>query len=787
MKISIIGGGPAGLYFGLLAKKEWPNHEITIYERNKHDDTFGFGVVFSDETLDIFRDYDEPSYEAIRRNFAYWDDVEIHFKGKTFRIAGNGFAGCSRKSLLLLLQERCRELGVKIHFEYEFEPAHLTDAPFNDSDLIVAADGINSKIRSAFETDFGTTIDERRNIFCWLGSTREFDAFKYFFRETEYGPIVAHCYQYEPHGSTWVIELPEKVWRGLGFEEMNAEKGEHITTIEKIFAAELAGHRLINNRSLWRKFPMIRNRSWVHGNIVLMGDAKTTAHYSVGAGTKLAMEDAIGLLEALRAQSNIPDALALYQEIRDVEVGKTQHSADVSLQWFEAMDRHWHLDPEQFAFGVMSRSKQITYENLQMRDAAFVEQVQRWFLDGVRSQGYQVADSRPPMFTPFKLREMEVPNRVVVSPMAQYSAVDGMPTDWHFQHLTSRALGGAGLLFAEMTCPAPDARITPGCAGLWNEEQADAWKRIVDFVHNETATKICLQLGHAGRKGSTQLGWETMDHPLPAENWPLTSASPIPYLEGISQTPAELTEVDMARITKEFVRAAEYADHAGFDMLELHMAHGYLLASFISPLTNQRSDQYGGSIENRMRFPLALFAAVRQRWPAAKPISVRISATDWAEGGLADDDLIALTRMLRAAGVDLIDVSTGQTVPWQEPVYGRMYQTPFADQVRHESDIATMAVGNITTPDQVNTILLQGRADLVAIARHHLTNPYFTNEAATWYDYRGHFWPKQYWAGRDQAYRLAERDREEYVRMRAAIKPTSHEVKEDKVKEEVQS
>jgi len=777
MKISIIGGGPGGLYFALLVKKEWPHYDVTVYERNKQDDTFGFGVVFSDETLGIFRDYDESSYEAIRRNFAYWDDVEIVFMGQSFRVAGNGFAGCSRKSLLLLLQERCRALGINLTFEHEFEPAHLELPPMNDSDLIVAADGINSKLRSAFQSDFGTTLDERRNMFCWLGSTREFDAFEYFFQESAWGPIVAHCYQYEAHGSTWIIELSEETWRGLGFDTLDDGKAEHIPLIEKIFAHELAGHRLIDNRSLWRKFPMIRNEKWVRGNLVLLGDAKATAHYSVGAGTKLAMEDATGLLEAMRAKSSIPEALAQYEKLRRKEVSKTQHAADVSLQWFEAMARHWQLAPEQFAFGVMSRSRQITYENLQIRDANFVDQVEGWFLNDVRHQGYNVKDDTPPMFTPFKLREMEVPNRVVVSPMAQYSAVDGMPNDWHFQHLTSRALGGPGLLFVEMTCPSPEARITPGCTGLWNEEQAQAWKRIVNFIHTETATKICMQLGHAGRKGSTQLGWDQMDHPLPAENWGLKSASSIPYLDGISQMPDELSEMDMAQITQQFVRSAEYADLAGFDMLELHMAHGYLLASFISPLTNQRSDGYGGPIENRMRYPLALFNAVRQVWPDEKPISVRISAEDWAEGGLTQPDLLALTSLLRSAGVDLIDVSTGQTVPWQKPVYGRMYQTPYADLVRHESDIAVMAVGNITTPDQVNTILLQGRADLIAIARHHLTNPYFTNDAAAWYNYRDHFWPKQYWPGRDQAYRLAQRDREESLRMRAALKPISHHVK----------
>ncbi len=778
MKISVIGGGPGGLYFALLAKKEWPGHEITVYERNRPDDTFGFGVVFSDETLGIFQDYDEPSYEAIRRNFAYWDDVEIVFKDRSFRIAGNGFAGCSRQSLLRLLQERCRELGVELVFEYEFEPALLDQDPFAASDLVVAADGINSKIREAFPDEFGTTVDERENMFCWLGSTRESDAFEYFFRDSGHGPIVAHCYQYEPGRSTWVIELSEETWQGLGFDRLDDAQGEHIPTIENLFADVLDGHRLLDNRSLWRRFPTIRNRSWVKDNIALLGDAKTTAHYSIGSGTKLAMEDAIGLLEALRAHSTVPEALAGYQELRGDEVGKTQHAADVSLRWFEAMDLHWNQDPEQFAFGVMSRSKQITYENLQLRDRDFVAVVDRWFLDRVREQGFEVAEGTPPMFTPFRLREMVVPNRVVVSPMAQYSAVDGVPGDWHFQHLASRALGGAGLVFVEMTCPSPEARITPGCTGLWNGEQCQAWKRIVDFIHAESEAKLCLQLGHAGRKGSTQLGWETMDRPLPDGNWPLVSASPLPYLDDVSQKPEELSEDGMRRITEEFVDSAQLAERAGFDMLELHMAHGYLLASFISPLTNQRTDAYGGSIENRMRFPLALFRAVRGAWPDSKPMSVRISAEDWAEGGLSTGDLVALTGLLAEAGVDLIDVSTGQTVPWQKPVYGRMYQTPFADRVRHAHGIATMAVGNITTPDQVNTIVLQGRADLVAIARAHLTNPYFTHHAAAWYGFDGHSWPKQYWSGRDQALRLAEREREEYQRDKEALRPKSHAVED---------
>lgn len=778
MKISIIGGGPGGLYTAVLLKKEWPGYDITVYERNRADDTFGFGVVFSDETLGIFQEYDEPSYEAIRRNFAYWDDVEIRFKGETFRCAGNGFAGCSRKSLLLLLQARCRELNIPMRFQYEFEPEFLTREPFAGSDLIVAADGINSKIRDAHKEHFGTAVDLRQNYFCWLGSTRALDAFAYFFRETAHGPLVAHCYQYEPGMSTWVFEMPPSTWLGLGFDKLSDGDGEHIPILAEIFAAELDGHPLIDNRSLWRQFPTITNETWVMGNVILLGDAKATAHYSIGSGTKLAMEDAISLLESIRTTTTLQGALAIYDTDRRDEVGKTQHTANVSLQWFEAMERHWRLDPLQFAFGVMSRAKSMTYEELLVRDASFVKPVHRWFIHQVRQSGFDVVGDVLPMFAPFCLREMVIPNRVVVSPMAQYTAVDGVPNDWHFVHLGSRAIGGAGLIFVEMTCPSPDARITPGCTGLWNEEQCFQFKRIVDFVHANSTAKICMQLGHAGRKGSTQVLWQDADKPLPNpdHNWPLLSASPLPYYPGESQTPRGLTRADMERIINDFVRSTRYAEAAGFDMLEIHMAHGYLLAGFISPLTNRRTDAYGGPIENRMRFPLELFAACRAAWPDHKPMSVRISASDWHPGGLSANDLTKLAWLLKEAGVDLIDVSSGQTVPEQEPVYGRMYQTPFADQVRHEVGIPTMAVGAITTPDQINTILLQGRADLVALARPHLFNPYFTLQASAHYDYQPQHWPHQYLSGKTQAFREAEKARIEWLENRQKLKPASHQV-----------
>jgi anthraniloyl-CoA monooxygenase len=771
VKIAVVGGGPGGLYFALLARKRWPAHEITVFERNRADDTFGFGVVFSDETLGTFREQDHESYEQIRRNFAYWGDVEIRYQGQRLRCGGNGFCGCSRQRLLALLQARCRELGVRLQFQHEIDP--LTDLA--GYDLVVAADGINSRIREAHRERFGTAVDLRRNKFAWLGSTRPFDAFNYLFRETEHGVVVAHCYQYEPDRSTWVIELAEETWRALGFGDM--QEPEYIAALEQIFADELQGHRLIGNRSLWRNFPTITNRTWVLDNIALLGDAKATAHYSIGSGTKLAMEDAIALFQALAAHTDLPAALAAYDTGRREEVEKTQHAANVSLAWFEQMDRYWGMAPEQFAFGVMSRSKQITYENLKLRDAAFVERVDRWFLGEVRRAGFPVRDGTPAMFTPFRLRDMVLENRVVVSPMAQYMAADGLPNEWHYVHYGSRAVGGAGLLFTEMTCPSPEARITPGCTGLWSEEQCRAWERIVAFVHAHSKAKICMQLGHAGRKGSTQLGWEDENHPLPDDNWPLVSASPLPYFPD-SQTPAELSHTDMERITGDFVRAAGFAEAAGFDMLELHMAHGYLLASFISPLTNRRADAYGGDIAARMRFPLELLRAVRAAWPANRPLSVRLSGTDWHPDGLTTAELVAAARMLKAAGADLIDCSAGQTVPDQQPVYGRMFQTHIADAVRNEAAIATMAVGNITTADQVNTILLQGRADLVALARPHLTDPYFTMRAAAQYNHRGQHWPQPYHSGRNQIYRLAEREQAEQRDMKLRLRPPSHEVKE---------
>jgi anthraniloyl-CoA monooxygenase len=770
MRIKVLGGGPAGLYFAILMKAARPDSEITVWERNRPDDTFGFGVVFSDATLDIFERADFPSYKAITENFAYWDDIEIRFKGTTHRVGGNGFCGCSRRTLLMLLQARATALGVEIR--YESDVKSLED--IGEADLIVACDGINSLVREGNRAHFGTQIDLRPNRFAWMGSTRPLDSFTFSFRETEHGVFIAHAYQYEPGHSTWIFETSAACFEKAGLGGM--DEAQSARMMERIFAEDLDGHPLLINRSMWRRFPAVRNQRATMGNVVLLGDAKSTAHFSIGSGTKLAMEDAIALFESVKATDSVAAALAHFDETRKDGVERIQHAAEVSLVWFEHVGRFWDMDPTQFAFGLMTRSKSITYDNLRLRAPDFVAATDRMFAGQVAAKGFKVDVARPvpPMFQPLALRGLTIENRAVVSPMCMYSAEDGVPGDWHFVHYGSRAMGGAGLMFTEMTCIAPDARITPGCAGLWNDEQEAAWRRIVDFAHANGNTRIALQLGHAGRKGATKLMWEGMDRPLEDGAWPVMAASPIPYYPD-SQVPHEMARGDMDRVRGEFVAATRRGQAVGFDMLELHCAHGYLLASFLSPLTNRRADEYGGALENRMRFPLEVFAAMRAVWPKHKPMSVRLSATDWQEGGISDADTVEIARAFGALGVDLIDVSTGQTTPDAEPVYGRMFQTPFSDQIRNEAHIATMAVGNITTADQVNTVLAAGRADLVALGRPHLANPYFTNHAAAQYNVRSHRGPAQYEPGRSQLYRLAEQARTEFEDLKIKTRPKTHD------------
>ena len=773
MRVVIIGGGPAGLYTAILMKKARPDASVEVYERNRPDDTFGFGVVFSDETLGNFLSRDPESYEAITDTFAYWDDIDFRWHGgAVVRTGGHGFCGCGRVELLAILQRRCAELGVPIHFEAEIDNL----SAFAGADLIVAADGVNSFIREAYKDHFKPSVEWRRNRFVWLGSTKPCEAFTFNFTENKHGIWVLGEYQYNADLATWIIEAPEPTWTNAAAKVEHLSEAELLAYMENLWADYLGEYKLVANRSIWRVFPTIRCEHWSHNNIVLIGDALHTAHYSIGSGTKLAMEDAIALVDAVTSAPSISTALADFEESRRQEVEITQHAADVSVIWTENPQRYWDMAPLQATFSMLSRSKQVTYDNLRLRDAGFVHRVDRWFAEGVRDAGFDVPldPPPPPMFTPFRLRNMVLANRVVVSPMDMYSAVDGTVGDFHYVHMGSLALGGAGLVFTEMVCVSPEGRITPGCGGLYEDAHVEAWGRIADFIHRESDAKFAIQLGHAGRKGSTRVAWEGMDQPLKEGNWPLIAPSALPHYP-FSDTPREMTQADMDEVRDQFVASARMAEQAGADMLELHMAHGYLLSGFITPVSNRREDEYGGTLENRLRYPLDVFDAVRAVWPAAKPMSVRISATDWVgEAGVTGEEAVEIANAFALHGCDLIDVSAGQTTPDAKPVYGRMFQTPFSEQVRNEAHVSTIAVGNITTWDQVNTIIAAGRADLVALARPHLTNPHFTLQAAAYYGYEPQRWPVQYDSGKEQAFRLAARDRADAEALRSAVKPASH-------------
>lgn len=746
MKIVCVGGGPAGLYFSILMKISDPAHDIEVFERNRRDDTFGWGVVFSDQTIQNLKDGDEETHRRIVESFQHWDDIDVHFKDRVVTSGGHGFCGIERKRLLNILQDRAEELGVNLHFETEIEDV----SRFAGADLVIASDGINSRIRTQFSDSFEPEIDRRKNKFVWLGTRKLFDAFTFIFVETKWGWMQAHAYRFNEDTSTFIVEMREETWAAAGLAD--ADTSRTIAFCAEVFAPWLDGNALLANGrhprgSEWITFPRIANKRWIKDNIVLMGDAAHTAHFSIGSGTKLALEDAIGLARSLGKHSDITGALRAYEAERRIEVVKIQSAARNSTEWFENVGRYTALEPEQFAYSLLTRSQRVSHENLRLRDKAYLEGMERWLncKAGIADRNIPV----PPMFLPIRLRQMEIDNRIVVSPMATYSAENGVPNDFHLVHLGARAMGGAGLVFTEMTCIAPDARITPGCPGLWSAAQTAAWRRIVDFVHQNSTAKICLQLGHAGPKGSTRLGWDGMDEPLADGNWPLLAASTIPWGPG-NQVPRQATRDDMIAVRDAFVDATRRAITAGFDMIELHAAHGYLLSSFISPLTNRRGDEYGGSLENRLRFPLEVFKAMRAAWPEDKPMSVRISATDWVDGGVSPTEAVEIARGFQSAGCDLIDVSAGQTSREARPVYGRMFQTPFADQIRNETGMATMAVGNITEADHVNSIVAAGRADLCALARPHLSDPHFTLHAAASLGYADQVWPKPYLSGKDQ-------------------------------------
>ena len=757
MKILCIGGGPAGLYFSLLMKQQNPSHHITVVERNRPYDTFGWGVVLSDQTLNNLRVADPHTAQLIGDAFNHWDDIEVFFKGRSIRSTGHGFCGIGRKHLLNILQQRCEELGVKLVFETDVMDDQALAEQYQ-ADLVIASDGLNSRIRTRYAESYQPDIDVRNCRFVWLGTHKTFDAFTFAFEQTEHGWFQAHAYKYDAHTSTFIVETPDAVWRAHGLDRMSQE--EAIAFCQNLFAKYLDGHALMSNAAhlrgsaFWIQFPRVICKSWVHWThaerdkpipVVLMGDAAHTAHYSIGSGTKLALEDAIDLANtfAQHADANVSTVLQAYEDRRSVEVLKIQNAARNSTAWFEHVDRYTHMDIEQFTYSLLTRSQRISHENLRLRDPTWLGQFESWLAGGI---------AIAPMLLPFKLRELQLKNRIVVSPMATYSAVDGVVNDFHLVHHGARALGGAGLLMVEMTSPTPEGRITPGCPGLWDDNQQHAFKRITDFVHQNNAY-IGLQLGHSGAKGSTQLGWDAIDEPLLEDNWPLMAASPVAYGPN-NAVPRPMTMADMQTLTAQFVQATQRADAAGFDWLELHCAHGYLLSGFICPLTNNRTDNYGGSLANRCRYPLEVFEAMRAVWPTRKPMSVRISAHDWAPGGNTDDDAVEIARLFQKAGCDLIDVSSGQTTRSAKPVYGRMYQTPFSDRIRNELHIATMAVGAISEADHANSIVAAGRADLCAVARPHLADAAWTLHEVAKMGSKDIVWPRVYETGRDQLYRL---------------------------------
>jgi anthraniloyl-CoA monooxygenase len=768
MRIVCIGGGPAGLYFGLLMKRRRPEHEVTVVERNRPYDTFGWGVVFSDQVVEAISRADPESAAEIADAFNHWDDIELIFKGRKLRTTGHGFIGIGRKRLLNILQRRCEQLGVKLVFEREVE----SDLEFPDADLIIASDGVNSRIRERYKDVFQPDIVVRPNRFIWLGTHKLYDAFTFDFRRAEHGWFQAHIYKFDAETSTFIVETTEETFLKHGLDKLDQQGS--IAFCEKLFAENLDGARLMTNArhlrgSAWLNFNRLVCGRWRHFNgrshVVLMGDAAHTAHFAIGSGTKLALDDAIELADQFdrigHEPETISEVLSAYEDARRVGVARVQNAARNAMEWFEVVGARYAdtLAPEQFFYSMLTRSQRISHENLRLRDSLWLEGYERWF---ARRSGVAVADDAkapPPMLTPWKARGVTLANRVVVSPMAMYSAADGLLNDFHIAHLGARAMGGAALVFAEMTAPSPEGRITLGCLGLWNDEQAAGWRRLADLVHSVGHAKLGCQLGHSGRKGATRLAWEGIDQPLEQDAWPLISASAIPYLKH-SQVPRAMTRADMDRVRDDFVAAAARAAAAGVDWLELHCAHGYLLSSFLSPLSNIRDDEYGGGHENRARFPLEVFRAIRAVWPQERPMSVRLSCHDWAEGGNTPDDAAIFSKMFRDAGADMIDCSSGQVVKEERPVYGRLFQTPFSDQIRNEAHVATIAVGAISEADHVNSIIAAGRADLCAIARPHLADPHWTIHEATRIGFPLAPWPKQYASARAQYESNAARARE---------------------------
>ncbi|WP_340540117.1 bifunctional salicylyl-CoA 5-hydroxylase/oxidoreductase [Nocardioides sp. GXZ039] len=757
MRIAIAGGGPGGLYFAALMKGLDPSHEVTVWERNAPDDTFGFGVVFSDETLGSIEGADPVVHDKMESRFARWTDIDIELSDDRtgerheFTVGGQGFAAMRRQELLAMLQERVAELGVTVHYSTEAPDVDQLRAEY---DLVLGADGLGSAIRTKYADVFQPTLDRRPNKYIWFGTDLVFEAFQFFVKQTEWGTMQIHGYPYSEEGSTFIVEMHEDVWRAAGLDKTEHDdfppgvSDEYaVERMREIWATELQGHEILTNNSKWINFHTVRNERWYDGNVVLVGDAAHTAHFSIGSGTKLAMEDALALAACLHEHPTIEAALAAYQDERKPVVESTQRAAQASLEWFENIGMYADQDPTEFCFNLLTRSRRITFANLAERDREFADRIES---DFAAQQG---GEQSPAMFQPVTIGGLELKNRVVVAPMDMYSAEDGLANDFHLTHLGSKALGGAGLVMTEMVCISPEARITLGCTGLWNDEQTAAYRRITDFVHDRTTAKIGVQLGHSGRKGSTKLMWEGIDEPLPEGNWEVIGPSAIPYGPDC-HVPREATRADLDAVVADFVASARRAVEAGFDLIEVHAAHGYLLSSFLSPISNRRTDEYGGSLENRLRFPLEVFDAVRAAVPEGFPLSVRISAHDWIEDGNTDDDAVLIAEAFVEHGADAVHVSSGQIAKEETPAFGRSYQTPFADKIRAKvaasAGAKVIAVGAISSYDDVNSILLAGRADLCALGRTHLYDPQWTLHAAAEQEWTGAGadWPDPFAAGR---------------------------------------
>ncbi|MEV2278076.1 bifunctional salicylyl-CoA 5-hydroxylase/oxidoreductase [Nocardiopsis sp. NPDC049922] len=753
MRVAVIGGGPGGLYLAALAKRLSPAWEITVWERNAPDDTFGFGVVFSDETLDGIAHADPELFGAVSAEFARWSDVDVRYKGKVLTSGGHGFAALGRKRLLQILQARCAALGVDVRYRTQAPPVDRLAAEY---DLVVAADGVRSAVRGAYAETFQPDLDERRCRYMWLGTDKVFEAFTFIVSEHDFGTVQVHAYPFDDRRSTFIVEMDEDSWRAAGFEDLSAgdlppgrSDEASIRRCHELLAEHLDGHALLPNNSRWINFTTVRNARWRHGNVVLIGDAAHTAHFSIGSGTKLAMEDALSLVACLHEHGDIGTALEEYEAERRPVVESTQRAAQASLEWFENVGRYTDQAPHQFAFNLLTRSRRVTYDNLRVRDGAFTDSVNAWHALA-QTHGVPTHSATPPMFRPLGVGGLLLRNRIVVPPMALYSADDGVPGDHELLHLGTHAVGGAGLILAGMTAVSPEGRATTGCPGLYTDEQESAWTDIVRFVRAQSDARLGVQLTHAGRRAATRPpGAGREGAPLGDGGWPLVAASPLAWNRR-SAVPRAATPEDMAAVAADFTAAAQRADRAGFDAVELQYGHGHLMSGFLSPLTNRRADSYGGSLANRLRFPLEVLGAVRAVWPEDKALIVRISASDWAEGGTTEAEAVEIARALAEGGADAVDVSTGEVVSYEEPEYGRSYQTPYADLIRNATGVPTLAVGAISTYDDANSIVLAGRADLCAIGRAQMHDPLWTLHAAAAQDYSGPGapWPEVWTAGR---------------------------------------